>query len=319
MVQNKDCLRKMPVVALLAFLCCVLWGSAFSGVKRSYTLLHIGTDDWADQLVFGGIRFLLAGLMVLVFGSISAGRALIPSKSSISKICVIGFFQTVLQYFCYYIGLAHTTGVKASVLVGTNVFLAILISSLLLRLERLTVQKVIGSAVGFLGIILINLKGLSQESGFSFLGDGLILLCTVASGFSSAFMKKLSANENPVLLSGWQFFGGGAVLALIGFAFGGHIPRFDLPSGLLLIYLAFISAAAYSIWAVLLKHNPVSKVSVFGFLNPLCGVLISAAVLRESNQITLLFLLSLLLVCAGIVIVNANAHDSELPRRSSEK
>ena len=78
---------------------------------------------------------------------------------------------------------------------------------------------------------------------------------------------------------------------------------------MLLLYLAFISAAAYSVWAILLKHNPVSRVSVFGFLNPVCGVLISAAVLHESDQINALFLLSLLLVCTGIVVVNA-ASDS---------
>lgn len=309
MDRKKDYLSSTPVVALLAFVSCALWGSAFSGVKRSYELLQIQADEWADQLVFGGLRFVIAGMMVIAAGSIFAKKLLIPDRSALPKVCVISFFQTVMQYFCYYIGLAHTSGVKASVLVGTNVFLAILISSLLLRLEHLTARKLLGSVVGFSGIILINLKGLSAENSFTLSGDGLILLCTVASGFSSAFMKKLSDNENPVMLSGWQFFLGGAVLALIGIAFGGHFPRLNLYSGLLLLYLAFISAAAYSVWAILLKHNPVSRVSVFGFLNPVCGVLISAAVLHESDQINALFLLSLLLVCTGIVVVNA-ASDS---------
>ena len=75
----------------------------------------------------------------------------------------------------------------------------------------------------------------------------------------------------------------------------------------LLVYsanIAFISAAAYSVWAMLLKHNPVSKVAVFGFMNPVCGVVISAIVLHESNVLNLSFLTALLLVCAGIVIVN---------------
>ena len=311
MDQKNDRLSRTPVVAILAFISCALWGSAFSGVKRSYALLQIAENEWADQLVFGGLRFVIAGLMVIVIGSISSKKPLLPQKSSFHKICIISFFQTIMQYFCYYIGLAHTSGVKASVLVGTNVFLAILISSLLLRLERLTVQKIIGSLIGFSGIILINLKGLSADNSFTLIGDGLILLCTVASGFSSAFMKKLSDQENPVLLSGWQFLLGGAVLQLIGLVSGGHFPNFDLRSGLLLFYLAFISAAAYSIWAVLLKHNPVSKVSVFGFLNPVCGVFISAVVLHESEQITALFLISLMLVCAGIIIVNAAAHTKQ--------
>ncbi len=304
MKKEKKVLTRTWAVALLAFISCALWGSAFSGVKTGYRLFGIQADDWAGQLAFGGLRFAIAGAMALVFGSIIKKKPLIPNKSSLPKIGIISFFQTILQYFCYYIGLAHTTGVKASVLVGMNVFAAIIISTLILHLEKLTARKVIGSVVGFGGIILINLSGLINGESFNFIGDGMILLCTIASGFSSAFMKKLSGDEDPVLLSGWQFFIGGIVLMLIGFAGGGKIGTFTAGSTAILMYLAFVSAAAYSLWAVLLKYNPVSKVSVFGFLNPVCGVVISAAVLNETEQINASFIAAMLLVCIGIVIVN---------------
>lgn len=307
MKKEKDILTKTWLVALLAFISCALWGSAFSGVKTGYRLFGISADDWAGQLAFGGFRFALAGIMALIFGSIIAKKPLLPSRRSLPKIAVISFFQTILQYFCYYIGLAHTTGVKASVLVGMNVFAAIIISTLILHLEKLTSKKIIGSLVGFSGIILINLNGLINGEAFNFIGDGMILLCTIASGFSSAFMKKLSGDEDPVLLSGWQFFIGGIVLMLIGFAGGGKIGKFTVGSTSVLLYLAFVSAAAYSLWAVLLKHNPVSKVSVFGFLNPVCGVVISAVVLNETEQINASFIAAMLLVCLGIIIVNYSA------------
>ena len=284
MEQSKTKLTDPRIVALLAFFSCALWGSAFSAVKTGYALFGIRTDAWADQLTFGGIRFALAGIMALAFGSIRAKKLLLPNRSSLKKICIISLFQTVLQYFCYYIGLAHTTGVKASVLVGMNVLT--------------------GCVIGFLGIILINLDGLTGELRFQLIGDGLILLCTVASGFSSAFMKKLSGGEDPVLLSGWQFLLGGIVLAMIGVCGGGQIGTCTVPAVSVLVYLAFVSAAAYSVWAMLLKHNPVSKVAVYGFMNPVCGVVISAIVLHESGVLRISFLLALLLVCAGIIIVN---------------
>lgn len=311
MNRSGNPLTKTPVVAFLALISCALWGSAFSAVKVSYRMLEIRTDAWADQLTFGGIRFAVAGLMVLLAGSAAQRKPLLPHRQTLPKICIIGFFQTVLQYFCYYIGLAHTSGVKASVLVGTNVFLAILISALLLHLETLTFRKVAGSAVGFLGIVLVHFNALNDGTGFTMIGEGMILLCTVASGFSSAFMKKLSRDENPVLLSGWQFLLGGLVLAGIGIVNGGSAGHFTAKSFWLLLYLAFISAAAYSIWAILLKHNPVSKVSVFGFLNPICGVVISAVILHESGQITPMFLISLLLVCAGIITVNSASNKAQ--------
>lgn len=76
----------------------------------------------------------------------------------------------------------------------------------------------------------------------------------------------------------------------------------------LLLYMAFISAAAYTLWGILLKYNPVARVAVFGFMNPVFGVLLSALFLGESSQaFGLTGVAALLLVCVGIMIVNGPA------------
>ena len=79
----------------------------------------------------------------------------------------------------------------------------------------------------------------------------------------------------------------------------------------MLLYLAVISAVAYSMWGVLLKYNPVSRVTVFGFMNPVFGVILSAIFLRESGSIGVVCILALVLVCAGIYIVNRTPKQSE--------
>ena len=86
----------------------------------------------------------------------------------------------------------------------------------------------------------------------------------------------------------------------------GHITKVT-PSGIgLLVYLALVSAVAYSLWGILLKYNPVSRVTVFGFMNPVFGVLLSALLLGETDQASgALGLLSLLLVSVGIYVVNS--------------
>ena len=72
-----------------------------------------------------------------------------------------------------------------------------------------------------------------------------------------------------------------------------------------LIYMGFISAGAYTLWGVLLKHNPVSRVSIFGFINPVMGVLLSALFLGENKEaFSVTGLAALLLVALGIIIVN---------------
>ena len=70
-------------------------------------------------------------------------------------------------------------------------------------------------------------------------------------------------------------------------------------------YLALLSALAYALWGILLKHNPVSKVSIYNFMTPVVGVLLSWLMLTESAKVSLLnVLISLVLVCSGIVLLN---------------
>ncbi|MBQ8927587.1 MAG: DMT family transporter [Oscillospiraceae bacterium] len=289
-------------LALGALVCCMLWGSAFPGVKIGYRLLAIDSADWAGQMVFAGTRFAIAGGMVIALGSVTARHFLYPKRHAIPKVAVLSMFQTVLQYFFYYIGLAHTTGVKAAVIVAANVFFAILLSSCVFRLERMTVNKLAGCLIGFLGVVTVHLGALGGP--LNLLGDGFILLCTAASGFSSVFMKRYSAAESPMMLSGWQFLAGGAVMALFGLLCGGRLPHLTPAGWGILVYLAFVSAAAYTLWSMLLKFHPVSRVTVFGFLNPVCGVLLSALLLHEPGAFSLRTVCALVLVSAGIILVN---------------
>ena len=91
--------------------------------------------------------------------------------------------------------------------------------------------------------------------------------------------------------------------------------RIGLPSQpwayLLMLYMGLISAVAYSLWGLLLKYNPVSRVSIFTFLTPLFGVLLSALFLGEAEQaFSLRTLAALVLVCAGIYAVNRRQADA---------
>jgi len=305
MNSNKDdFLTKMPIVIFGAFICCALWGSAFPCIKIGYKLFEISSNDTSTQILFAGIRFVLAGLLAIIIGSILSKKLLIPKKTSYIKILKLSMLQTVAQYVFFYIGLAHTTGVRSSIVEGTNVFVAIIVASLIYKQEKLTAKKIAGSAVGFLGVVLISTFGAEIVSGNYWIGDLLVLFSTFAYAFSSVLLKRFSVDENPVVLSGYQFVAGGLIMTIIGFILGGRLVNIT-PSGIgMLVYLAFISAIAYSLWGILIKHNPISRVAVFGFMNPVCGVILSALLLNEGTGLSLMSLLSLALVCLGIYIVN---------------
>ena len=302
--MKKDFMTKTIVVVLGAMICSLLWGSAFPCIKIGYDMMHIGSGDTATQILYAGYRFTLAGILAILIGSVSGRKFLYPRKSAFPKVALLALFQTVLQYLFFYIGLANTSGTKASIIEGMNVFMAILISGLLFRLEKVDGQKIIGCLVGFAGVVFVNLNGGQLDLALHLTGEGFIFFSTISYAFSTVLLKRYSKEENTVMLSGWQFALGGLFMILTGFLLGGKLERFTVGSAGMLIYLALVSAIAYSLWSLLLTYNPVSKVAVFGFMNPMFGFVLSAVLLQESNALSLRAFVSLGLVCAGIYIVN---------------
>lgn len=298
LLQNKF------IVCLLAVFCCLLWGSAFPSIKAGYEMFEIGAQDSMSQILFAGIRFLLAGVLTIIFGSLIQGKALFPKKTSWKMVCTLSVFQTMLQYFFFYIGLAHASGVKSSIINGMTTFFAILLACLVRKQEHLSSEKIIGCLLGTAGVIIVSLSGGSIDAGFALDGEGFILIAAVSYAVSSVLIKEYSVKENPVTLSGYQFLIGGFVMMVVGFLVGGRI-HLTKPIGILLIiYMALISSVAYSIWGILLKHNPVSSVTIYGFSNPIFGALLSAFFLAEWDKLNLRYVAALLLVSLGIYVVN---------------
>lgn len=185
---------------------------------------------------------------------------------------LLSLFQTILQYFFFYLGLANCTGVKSSIINGSGAFVVIILTTLVFRMEKMTWKKLAGCILGFAGIILINLGG--DMSGFAWNGEGFIFMTVLSYAGSTILIKRFTGEgADPVMMSSLQFVFGGIVLTLLGLLMGGASEQWSFTGAGFgtLMWLSFVSAAAYSLWAVLLKHNPVSRVAVFGFLNPVCG------------------------------------------------
>lgn len=302
-MKSREKFMKKPLVVWIgAMICCGLWGSAFPCIKIGYRMFGIGRVDTASQILFAGYRFTLAGILTIVIGSLLERKILLPGKKSAGMILRLSMLQTVIQYLFFYIGLANTTGVKASIVGGTNVFVAILVASLVFCQEKLTLKKTAGCLMGFCGVVIVNLNGIDMQLNVK--GEGFIFISAIAYAFSSVFLKRYSRKENPVLLSGWQFFTGGILMSICGAAMGGKVEGFTTASSVMLLYMALISAVAYSLWGILLKYNPVSRVAVFGFMNPVFGVVFSALLLGETGQAGYSSIAALVLVCAGIWMVN---------------
>lgn len=289
-------------VVITALFCCALWGSATPFIKTGYELM-LPQKDVPSTMLFAGIRFFLAGILTVLIYSIGRKTFLFPKKENFGKVIKVSLFQTVIQYIFFYVGLANTSGVKGTVISGSSTFFAILIASLIFRQEKLNLKKIFACILGFAGIIAVNLKGL--DFNMNFMGDAFVLFSAIASAASSVLMKKYSNYEDPVVISGYQFILGGAAMALMGLSFGGSVSVESFKAMAVLLYLAFLSAAAYSLWGILLKYNPVSRVTVYSFTIPVFGVFLSKIMLSEEGNVSLLNLvIALIFICTGIMVLN---------------
>lgn len=290
----------------MATLCCLLWGSAFPAVKNGYALLHIAPSDIASQMLFAGWRFSLAGTILLGVAAALKKPILAQNNRQIRQVVLLGLTQTTIQYVFFYVGLAHATGVKSSIMNATGVFFSVVLAHFLYANDRLTTRKVMGCLIGFLGVVVVNLGGGALGFDFSILGEGFIIIAAFVLAAASIYGKRISTDMDAMVMTGWQLFIGGVALTGIGMAGGGHMDGLDLQSGALLLYMALLSSVAFAVWSLLLKHNPVGLIAAFNFLIPVFGVALSAIFLGES-LLRWSYLAALVLVCIGIWLVTRPA------------
>ena len=284
----------MPAAALF---CCALWGCSTPIVKIGYAF--VDATNVPSLILWAGIQFVLAGVLTICAYSVVSGHLVFPQKKNLKGVVLISIFQTVLQYTMLYVGLLHTTAVKGAILKSTDVFFVMLIASLLFRQEPLTAKKLLSCIIAFVGIVIMNLDGLSLD--VNLMGDGLVVLGILAYSFAVVITRLVARDENPAVLCGYQMMLGGAIMFVAGVAFGGKIDlRGLLP---IIICLSVLYAVSYSLWTALLKFNPASKVIIHSFMTPVFGVGFSMLLLREQGNVaTINLVLALILVCAGIIV-----------------
>lgn len=271
---------RSPLAAtLLAIFSCLLWSTAFVGIK-------VGLR-YSTPFSFAGQRFMLAGLLLVPFWWRQGGRREIGTY--LPLILKISFCQTFVLYGLFYIGISMVSGALAAIIIGTAPLVTGLLAHFCMDDEPLTVPTLLSLVLGVAGVAVISLSRQpwsSPEGLRVFGGILLLLLSTVASGFGNVLVARDRGDIDPVLLNSLQIFVGGFFLFLVSLPLEG-LPRFSQP-GLYygaLLWLAVLSAVAFSLWFVLLQNPVVSvaRLNLWKFIIPVCGALLSWALLPEES------------------------------------
>lgn len=294
-------IKDRRAVIAIALVCCFLWGSAVPAVKYSYALFSIAPGDTPTLMVFAGVRFLLAGMILLALSAAQRQPLLQPPRR-MAQLAGLGLISTAAQYLFYYIGLAHSTGTKVSIVTSTSTFFSVLLAHWLFANDRLSLRRAAGCLIGFAGVVVVNIAWSPVDASVSLFGEGFILVAAMLFSVGTIFGRGISQHMDTGLMTGWQLGIGGATLLVIGLLLGGGFQVTDMQGVLLLAYLAVISAAAFSLWGLLLKHNPVGVVAIFNCVIPIFGISLSGLVLGETI-LTWNNLAALALVTLGIWMV----------------
>ncbi|MBU3154877.1 DMT family transporter [Clostridium estertheticum] len=302
-MRNKSIFTNKKVVAIIATFCCFLWGSAFPAIKNGYIMFNISASDIPSKFVFAGYRFIIAGLVLLVIAKSCGKKIFNISKKNALDLSCLGVIQTTLQYIFFYIGVSNTTGVKGSIMNSTVTFFSVILAHYIYVNDKLNMQKILGCIVGFIGVMSMNFSTDLLNFSFRFNGEGFLMIAAFVSAVGAIYGKKLTKSMDVMVVTGYSLFVGGIMLMLLGMLSGGSVYHFTMDSSLLLMYLALLSSAAFSLWNLLLKYNKVGPVSIFNFLIPIFGSILSAIFLNE-NIFEYKNIFALVLVCLGIWMVN---------------
>lgn len=290
-------------IVLLAILCTFLWGSAYPAIKLGYDFFSINSNDSFMKLIFAGYRFFIAGIILMIIQK-SMGKSILPkSLSDFKSFALLGVFYTLLQYVFLYIGMANATGVKSSILGSVSTFINIILAHFIYKDDKLSVKKVVGCIIGFLSIIILNFKPGTADESFTLLGDGFLILSALMGSIGSIYNKRISKDNDVFVITSWQLIIGSLMLIGIGKSTGATLSFVSVESVFLLLYMALISSVALVAWSTLYKYNKVGQITVFNFLTPIFGTILSAFLLGEFI-FDIKTLAALALACSGIWIVN---------------
>ncbi|MGN0164617.1 MAG: DMT family transporter [Lachnospiraceae bacterium] len=300
-----ELLKSEKMRPFLASFCALGWSMAYPLIKMGYWELGIESGDLGSKILFAGIRFFVAGLLVLIAAAFRKKNIKISSGSG-GMLIAFALVNTTFHYLFSYIGLSYIPSSRSTILDSMGGFMLIILSGLFFADDAFNRKKLAGCVLGISGIIILNIAPAETLlTGISFMGDGMILLnacCAAGGGILTRFISK---KMDMMTATGYGMGIGGLVLMVAGVGVGlQHTWNLSAKGMLIIVLLILISAICFGVYNTLLAYHPISKVAIYNAFIPVFGVVFSSLLLEE--PFLWQYMAAGFLVAAGIYVMNHN-------------
>ncbi len=301
-VDKKTSIFQHPVwVVVFALSAATAWGWAYPLIKLGFAEFGITQLMTGSKMLFAGIRFMLAGAVVLAIAAVTRRRFAVNGYDNWLYVLLFALLNTGLHYYFFYVGLSYSDGARAAILNSLGTFMLVLLACMFFKSDRLTANKIVGCVLGFAGIMALNIGG-AQGGGFTFMGDGMIILNAVCSALAGLMTRGLGKRADVFVGTGYSLALGGVMLVVPGLLMSGTLPAVTAAGVAILFLLVCISALGFTLYNKLLTCNPVGKVAIFNSLIPVVGAVTSCLCLGEPFYWK--YVAAAGLATAGIYLIN---------------
>ena len=210
----------------------------------------------------------------------------------------------------FYLGISLVPAAITAIIIGASPLFSAIMAHLLLLDDKISFRKMGSISLGMIGVIIIALsrESFSWIEGKEFWGILILILAMVAGSIGNVMVVKYRTGLPPLLLNSAQLMTGGLGLIILSVPFEGLTPGVnELPYYISLGWLSLMSAAAFSIWFILLRRPgiKVSELNVWKFLIPVFGAALSWIILPD-EQPEIIALTGMLLIGLSLIVLNAN-------------
>ena len=288
----------------------LLWGGSFFFVGVAVAEL--------PPLTIVTLRVGLAAITLWII-VLFMGLSLPKSPNVWVAFLIMGLLNNVIPFSLIVWGQTHIASGLASVLNATTPLFGVIVVGLLLVDERATAMKLVGVAVGFLGVVMmIGIPSLDSVKQGTILAQIAILGAALSYAFASVFGRRFKAmGLKPIIIAAGQVTGSTALLAPVAFYVDGPLALLGPGSPSIMVWASiltlavFSTALAYILYFKILASSGATNILLVTLLVPVSAIFLGLLFLNETLQ-------WVNLAGMALIAIGLSAIDGRLWKRKSQ-